>query len=129
MEGSGDGVPPQSRVLPAGPRASSEARWFLREALGKRYPPEREEVALLLTSELASNAARHGSEEVGLPIEVTAEAEGDQLRVTVHDQGSGFDPLKVMEGSRIGGLRLVDRLSSQWGVERTERGTDVWFEI
>lgn len=130
MEGSGDDrVPPQSRVLPAGPRTSSEARWFLHEALGKRYPPEQEEVALLLTSELASNAARHGSEEVGLPIEVTAEAEGDQLRVTVHDQGSGFDPLVVMEGSRIGGLRLVDRLSSQWGVERTETGTDVWFEI
>lgn len=82
-----------------------------------------------MTSELASNAARHGSEEVGLPIEGLAEAEGDQLRVTVHDQGSRFDPLTVMEGSRIGELTLVDRLSSQWGVERTERRTDVRFEI
>ena len=129
MEGSDDRIPPQSRVLSAGPGSSSEARWFLREALGNRHPPDQEEVALLLTSELASNAARHGSEEVGLPIEVTAEAEGERLRVTVHDQGSGFDPSTVIEETGGGGLRLVDKLSSKWGVERTESGTNVWFEI
>ncbi len=127
--GADNREPPLSRVLSAGPRTSSEARSFLREALGKRHPPDQRQVALLLTSELASNAARHGSEVVGSPIEVTAEAEGEQLRVTVHDQGSGFDPMTVIEGTGSGGLRLVDRLSSKWGVERTEKGTDVWFEI
>jgi anti-sigma regulatory factor (Ser/Thr protein kinase) len=90
---------------------------------------EQKRIALLLTSELASNAVRHGSETVGAPIDVTAETEGEQLRVTVHDQGSGFDPLTVIEGTGSGGLRLVDRLSAKWGVEQTESGTDVWFEI
>jgi anti-sigma regulatory factor (Ser/Thr protein kinase) len=96
--------------------------------LGERQPTERKQLAALLTSELASNAARHGSHEAGSPIEVRTEAQGEQLRVTVHDQGSGFDPSTVIEGGS-GGLRLVDKLSSTWGVERTEAGTDVWFEI
>jgi two-component sensor histidine kinase len=86
-------------------------------------------VAALLTTELASNAARHGSDVVGAPIEVKTEARGDEVRVTVHDQGSGFDPISVIEETENSGLRLVERLSSRWGVERSDRGTDVWFEI
>jgi anti-sigma regulatory factor (Ser/Thr protein kinase) len=79
--------------------------------------------AALLTGELASNAARHGGEPIGMSVSI----EEAGLRVTVHDEGSGFDPLTVIEGS--GGLRLVDKLSSKWGVEQTKSGTDVWFEI
>ena len=86
-------------------------------------------MAALLTTELASNAARHGSRDVGAPIEVRTEARGEQVRVTVHDQGSGFDPVSVIEENRTSGLRLVDRLSTSWGVDRPGRGTDVWFEI
>lgn len=93
----------------------------------KQDRPERRQLALLLSSQLGSNAARYRSDEVGLPIEVTAEAEGEQLRVTFHEQGSGFDPLTVTK--RSGELRLVDRTSSRWGVEQTESGSDIWFEI
>jgi anti-sigma regulatory factor (Ser/Thr protein kinase) len=127
--GPEDRETPLSLTIPAGPRTSTEARWFLLEALGERHPPERKQLAALLTSELASNAARHGSLEIGSPIEVRTEAQGEQLRVTVHDQGSGFDPSPVREGAGSGGLRLVDKLSSDWGVERSETGTDVWFEV
>jgi two-component sensor histidine kinase len=127
--GSRARVPPQSQSLPAGPHTAHEARWFLIKTLGDRLPWERVQVAALLTTELASNAARHGSDEVGAPIEVKAEARGDEVRVTVHDQGSGFDPISVIEETENSGLRLVERLSSRWGVERSDSGTDVWFEI
>ena len=121
--GPDDQVPPQSRVLSAGPRTSSEARWFLLEALKDHDVSVDVGAAALLTGELASNAARYGGEPIGMSVSI----EEAGLRVTVHDQGSGFDPLTVIEGS--GGLRLVDKLSSKWGVEQTERGTNVWFEI
>lgn len=122
-------VPPKSQVLPAGPHTSSEARWFLLQTLADKLPWERVQIAALLTTELASNAARHGSERAGAPIEVKAETRGQQLRVTVHDQGSGFDPVSVIQGTRTTGLKLVDKLSKDWGVDRPNRGTDVWFEI
>jgi anti-sigma regulatory factor (Ser/Thr protein kinase) len=127
--GSEARVPPRSQTLPAGPHTSSEARWFLFQTLGDELPWERLHLAALLTTELASNAARHGSEKPGTPIEVKAETRGQQLRVTVHDQGPGFDPVSVIEESQSTGLRLVDRLSTRWGVDRPNRGTDVWFEI
>jgi anti-sigma regulatory factor (Ser/Thr protein kinase) len=129
MGGRSARVPPKSQTLPAGPRTSTEARWFLLQTLGDALPWEKVQVAALLTTELASNAARHGSQDVGAPIEVKAEARGEQVRVTVHDQGPGFDPVSVIEQTKHTGLKLVDRLSTNWGVDRPGRGTDVWFEI
>jgi hypothetical protein len=49
-----------SRVLPAGPMTAAEARWFLREALTDVDVAGDIEDALLLTSEVASNAVRDG---------------------------------------------------------------------
>ena len=118
-------APPKSRVLPAGPQTPSEARWFLREALKDHDVTVDVAAAALLTGELASNAARHGGE----PIEMSVNFEDDGLRVSVHDRGSGFDPSD--EAIRRGGwgVRLVDALASDWGVERDEEGTQVWFKI
>jgi anti-sigma regulatory factor (Ser/Thr protein kinase) len=112
-------------VLPAGPRTPSEARWFLREALRDHDVTVDVAAPALLTGELASNAARHGDE----PIEMSVNFEDDGLRVSVHDRGAGFDPAD--EAIRMGGwgVRLVDALASDWGVERDEEGTQVWFKI
>jgi hypothetical protein len=91
------------RLLAAGPQTTHEARWFLIKTLGDRLPWERVQVAASLTTGSTSNTARHGSDEVGAPIEVKAEARGDEIRVTVHDQGSGSDPRSVIEETRTAG--------------------------
>jgi anti-sigma regulatory factor (Ser/Thr protein kinase) len=120
-----DEAPPKSRVLPAGPHTSSEARWFLMEALKNQEVTVDVGAAALLTAELASNAARHGGEPIGMSVSF----EHDGLRVSVQDQGPGFDPAD--EGIRASGsgMRLVEALASDWGVERGEEGTEVWFKI
>jgi len=120
-----DEAPPKSRVLPAGPHTSSEARWFLMEALMDRDVTVDVATAALLTGELASNAARHGGEPIGMSVSI----EDDGLRVSVHDRGSGFDPTdEAIRGSGWG-VRLIEALASDWGVEQVEEGTEVWFKI
>jgi anti-sigma regulatory factor (Ser/Thr protein kinase) len=123
MEGS---LPPGrtwSRTLRAGPTTAAEARWFLWEALKDRDVSVNMDDAVLLTSEAVSNAARHGKE----PIELSISLEED-LRVSVFDHGPGFDPDAETLGRRFG-VTLIDRLSSDWGVDRKDDGTEVWFRL
>jgi anti-sigma regulatory factor (Ser/Thr protein kinase) len=114
-----------SRPLPAGPRTSGEARWFLWQALGDEDLVTDAEVAVLLTSELASNASRHGQE----PIELSITIDEDNLKVSVFDHGPGFDPED--DATRAGGwgVDLLDRLATEWGVDRRDDGTEVWFQL
>jgi anti-sigma regulatory factor (Ser/Thr protein kinase) len=120
-----DQAPPKSRVLPAGPQTSSEARWFLMQALKDHDVTADVGAAALLTGELASNAAHHGGEPIGMSIGI----EGDGLRVSVHDRGPGFDPSDEAIRSSGLGLRLVEALATDWGVQRDEEGTEVWFTL
>ena len=110
-------------------RAPREARARMREHEG-RLGPDRTEDALLLVSELVTNAVKYGPEHGEIRLII---AEDDQrMRITVHDTGAG--PLPEMrpadrlphEGGGHG-LRLVDRVSDRWGVERGS--TRVWFEL
>ena len=112
-------------MLPAGPHTSSEARWFLMEALKDHDVTVDVGAAALLTGELASNAARHGGEPIGVSVSV----EQDGLRVSVHDRGPGFDPVDENIRGKGLGMRLVEALASDWGVERGDEGTEVWFRI
>ena len=81
------------------------------------------ETAALLTSEVASNAARHGRE----PIELSISLEKEGLRVSVVDQGAGFDSKdEALRGTRI---TLIEAVSSDWGAQQTEEGTEVWFKV
>jgi anti-sigma regulatory factor (Ser/Thr protein kinase) len=83
----------------------------------------------LLTSELVGNAVRHaGAAHPTERIVFHARLSPDHVRVEVADHGSGFDPEIRHETSGFG-LRLVDKLASRWGVERTARGCRVWFEV
>jgi anti-sigma regulatory factor (Ser/Thr protein kinase) len=117
-----------SITLAATLEAPSQARHFLWEFIG-RQPPRNFDAAALLTTEVVSNAVRHGSPDRGDPIEVTLTTSEGLLKVTVNDRGTGYDPATVEIGDTSWGIHLVDQLASRWGVERKREGTEVWFEM
>jgi anti-sigma regulatory factor (Ser/Thr protein kinase) len=84
--------------------------------------------AVLLTSELMSNAVLHARTDV----RVTVQAREDgTLRVEVADENprvpmSAAPPEEAQSGR---GLWLVETLASSWGVDRTGEGKVIWFEL
>jgi anti-sigma regulatory factor (Ser/Thr protein kinase) len=83
----------------------------------------------LLTSEIVGNAVRHaGPLSPAEKIVFHAHMSEDHVRVEVADHGPGFDP-EIRHDTSGFGLRLVDKLASRWGVDRTARGCRVWFEV
>lgn len=80
-----------------------------------------------LISELATNAVIHARTE--FVIEVSRHA--DVLRVCVQDASQVPPGLRrYAEDSTTGrGLRLVESMSSNWGVSKAPLGKTIWFEI
>ncbi len=114
--------------LTAGPAAAAEARGEVRAAILAWDIPVDPAVAVLLTSELVTNALQHAP---GGPIALTITCVCDQLRVDVHDT-SRRAPVLVdapadAEAGR--GLMLVASLSTAWGHYRTAAGKAVYFTL
>ncbi|OLT29502.1 hypothetical protein BJF83_11480 [Nocardiopsis sp. CNR-923] len=91
--------------------------------------------AVLLTSELATNAVQHTPSnlpEAGFGVLIEHE-HGHRVRVTVHDGGSFFDAPYVAhpepDAEHGRGLFLVDALATSWGSFVTLSGRKTWFEI
>jgi anti-sigma regulatory factor (Ser/Thr protein kinase) len=89
--------------------------------------------AALIVSELVTNSVIHanvGSDDA-LCLQLTPL--GDHLRIAVIDPGSELEPrLLPLDPDRAGGygLRLVDQMSSAWGVVRDPTGTTrVWCDL
>ena len=82
----------------------------------------------LLTSEIVTNAIRHAGLRDSDRILLAARLAPEMVRVEVRDPGPGFDPAVRHETSGFG-LRMVDMLSSRWGVDRDDKGCRVWFEV
>ena len=124
---------PQIRLtLRGGPLAASQAREQVAAGNGVVPRSVRAEALLLLT-ELVTNAVRHGGADNGLPVEVVVARSPRGVRVAVTDPGAGFEwrdreTTAVSEASGYG-LLLVDRMASRWGIERGESSTTVWFEL
>ena len=114
--------------LDPSPDAPAEARWFLWASLAREgLLSEELETAVLLLSELVSNAYRH-ADPAG-PIDVSISLGSPAIRVSVLDPGPPFDPTLAVRDPRPGGLRIVDRLAARWGGEATDAGMEVWFEV
>lgn len=96
----------------------------LREELGERYQD-----AVLLVSELVSNAVRHGS---GPTVALSAELRDGCCHVQIVDDGPGFTPPPAADVTTTAasgrGLPIVNALSDGWGVYEGN-STHVWFEI
>jgi serine phosphatase RsbU (regulator of sigma subunit)/anti-sigma regulatory factor (Ser/Thr protein kinase)/PAS domain-containing protein len=122
---------PGELALVGGPEAVSLARAAVRARLERRLPDDRLGDALLMTSELVTNAIRHGGAGgVDDRILLRVLHREPRTRVEVRDAGPGFSaapPEAPEEGGM--GLGLVDRLADAWGIDRRGTTTLVWFEV
>jgi anti-sigma regulatory factor (Ser/Thr protein kinase) len=115
-------------TLSANPEQVAEARRLVAGYLAERGDDDGE-VAVLLTSELVTNAILYGR----APLELRAQADGAALRVEVHDLDPTSPPVLrhdvdlVEIGGR--GLQLVDTLADRWGWAENDYGKVVWFEL
>lgn len=113
--------------LPAEISSAGRARIFLADVLPGWSLTRLLDDALLLTSELVTNAVIHARSAVALTVRLTE----DRLRVEVADQGQGALVMREPDpGDTHGrGLLLLEALSSAWGTSADEHGKLVWFEL
>lgn len=88
--------------------------------------------AVLLTSELCTNALQHTASANGGCFEVTIYRRDESLRVEVRDDGARTVPvIRGVEDLREDGrgLEIVALLAHRWGQHGDEYGRTVFFEL
>lgn len=86
--------------------------------------------AVLLTSELVSNAVIHT--EQGCAVTVAFDRREQRLRVEVADSSEELPTMASRsDQGRIGGLGLVlvENVATRWGATPTATGKTMWFEL
>lgn len=99
-----------------------------RRCLEAGLPGRTAETAVLLTSEVVTNALVHARSAPRLGVTVGE----DGLRVEVADDDPGTPrPVSDVDAGALGGrgLRLVDELADDWGVAPAGPGKVVWFSL
>jgi anti-sigma regulatory factor (Ser/Thr protein kinase) len=122
-------VHPLRRIsLRLGPAAAAEARCQVEAAIYAYRAPVDVSVAVLLASELVTNAIRH---QAGETAELVIDCTQGELRVDVHDTSGSMPVLMDAAGDAESGrgLMLVATLSTDWGCYRTAPGKAVYFTL
>ena len=112
-------------ALPVTTKAPAAARRLL---VNEGLDPDLDHTVCLLASEIVTNAIRHSGKGEEDRLVLAARLTPDFARIEVRDPGPGFDP-DVRHRAEGFGLRMLDALAARWGVDRTDRGTRVWFEV
>ena len=117
--------------LAMGPAAPAEARRRVRDAIRSWQVPVDLDAALLLTSELVTNAIRHEAGQGAQPVVLAIASSRGRLRVDVHDTSCSLPAVaEVPADAETGrGLLLVETLSDEWGFYRTPAGKAVYFTL
>ena len=118
---------PTSEVLLALPARPEAARVARRELLAKGLDADLSHTVTLLATELIANAVRHaGLDPDRDRVVFFARLRPEVVRIEVGDTGPGFTPAEINGGL---GVRLLDKLATSWGCERSAQGFLVWFEV
>ena len=113
--------------LAAEAQSAARARRFVDRELGTRCSADVVEIARLLVTELVTNAVLHA----GTPLLLRLELSARRVRIEVQDASPSLPVACAVspDASHGRGLGLVDRLASEWGVERQPGGKAVWLEL
>jgi anti-sigma regulatory factor (Ser/Thr protein kinase) len=115
-------------------RSVGRARAFLREqACSWKIPDETAETAVLLLSELMTNACKHARVSPGREIWARCSLFDDRMRIEVSDASEELPLLRQAgpEEESGRGLTLVAALANDWGAHPRPCGIGktVWFEL
>ena len=116
-------------ALAPSPQTGSVARGALRQLLeSARIDEETRETAVLLATELVTNAVEHGRGTAYLDAAVQEQA----IRLEVSDSSTVLPRPNTAVGDldeRGRGLMLIDALASRWGISPRPDGKTVWCEL
>lgn len=102
------------------------AREFVAGVLSQASAELRER-AVLITSELATNAIRHAHS----TFTVTADLTPEEVYVTVTDTGQALPLLRHPQPTEPHGrgLMIVNALADRWGIDTQSASKTVWFAL
>ena len=114
-------------AFPAELASAPAARRFVTSALRSWHCDALVEPTQLLVSELVVNAVLHA----GSPVTVRVELRDARVRVEVADASPAALEVRPVDPASVTGrgLLIVDALASAWGVDPTDDGKIVWFEL
>ena len=116
--------------LPEHPRAGAIARTFVRQACTAwSVPPDVTEMALLVSTELASNAVEHAH----TPSHLTLTYTESVLRVALRDYCTYPTPIRPqlvdIATHRGHGLHLIAAIAKTWCVDHHQDGKTIWADL
>ncbi|MCW2573080.1 MAG: stage sporulation protein [Frankiales bacterium] len=120
---------PATVTLPPTGRSAALARRQVERLLEDAHLSGLLDEALLLVTELVTNAVVHAGTEIELRMETSSAG----LRVEVIDRSPGSLPVinpapaEAREGGR--GVFLLDALATEWGTRHFSGGKSVWFQL
>ena len=118
-----------TRAFPGSPDQISRVREFVRLVLG---PVPVAQEAVLLASELATNAVLHTASGNGGTFEVAVRRTPSAVRIDVRDAGSHQVPVPHLQAHLVEegrGLSLVNLVADGWGHSGDQDGRSVFFEL
>jgi anti-anti-sigma factor len=112
-------------LAPQTASAGLARRWLAEQLSG--YDVDIAETALLLTSEVVTNAVLHAR----TPIDLAVQVAPGRVRIEVADRSPVLPMTKHYDTSAETGrgLVLLAALASDWGVEAAPGGKVVWFDV
>jgi anti-sigma regulatory factor (Ser/Thr protein kinase) len=116
-----------SRQFTAGRAAARSARHWATPLLASWGLRRAASDALVVLSELVTNAVFHGDGDIDVRLSRVAGA----VRIEVTDRGRGTVVVRHPAPETIGGrgMLLVEHLSRSWGVTTSANGKTVWAEM
>ena len=114
------------RAFPNAPAGVRDARAYVADAL-RGADPNAVDAAVLMVSELATNAVVHTTS----PFTIGIDQCDHEVRISVTDEGAGTPRLRHAAASDTDGrgLSIVDAFAVEWGVDQRPDSKTVWFTV
>jgi anti-sigma regulatory factor (Ser/Thr protein kinase) len=116
-------------VLPREVSSPARARSWLDGLIDGVASPEQRRDAVLLMSELVTNALRHGRG--GIVCQASLSDDREELHIGVTDASDQHPELLAVDPERVGGIGvlLLERIAARWGVAAFPGGKVVWATL